>query len=130
MAKKLTRTNTTAVEQTFAFKAPAASSVMLVGDLPCRWRRASIAIVSLWMESGATTRSANSKYQIRLAVRTPSFGFRRHKPSLSARATRLCVVDATHPVAGLASINAYGFAGEYWNYANQRLIQRHESISN
>ena len=38
MAKKLTRTNTTPVEQTFAFKAPAASSVMLVGEFT-HWQK-------------------------------------------------------------------------------------------
>jgi len=32
MAKKLTKTKTAAVEQTFAFKALAASSVLLVGN--------------------------------------------------------------------------------------------------
>ena len=38
MARKLTKSKTAAVEQTFAFKAPAASSVILVGDFT-HWQK-------------------------------------------------------------------------------------------
>ncbi len=38
MARKLTETRTAQVEQTFAFKAPAASSVILVGDFT-QWQK-------------------------------------------------------------------------------------------
>jgi len=43
MAKKLTKTNPSAVEQTFAFKAPAASSVILVGDFT-HWQKNPISL--------------------------------------------------------------------------------------
>ena len=43
MAKKLTRTRPAAVEQTFAFKAPAASSVILVGDFT-HWQKNPISL--------------------------------------------------------------------------------------
>ncbi len=43
MAKKLTKTNPSAVEQTFAFKAPAASSVILLGDFT-HWQKNPISL--------------------------------------------------------------------------------------
>jgi len=43
MAKKLTKTTTATVDQTFAFKAPAASSVILVGDFT-HWQKHPISL--------------------------------------------------------------------------------------
>ncbi|HEV8693021.1 MAG TPA: isoamylase early set domain-containing protein [Lysobacter sp.] len=43
MAKKLTKSKTAAVEQTFAFKAHAASSVLLVGDFT-HWQRSPVSL--------------------------------------------------------------------------------------
>lgn len=43
MAKKLTTPKSTTVTQTFAFRAPAASSVLLVGDFT-QWQKAPISL--------------------------------------------------------------------------------------